>query len=157
MVRPRVKFLFDGMLGRLCRKMRLLGFDCKLNPPGETGRFLLNAEKEGRIAVTRAKRRKERPGPTPVILEKAGTKEQIAELLAKTGTKPEFAPFTRCLECNEPLVEESIENVRSLVPPFVAENFREFFRCPVCGRIYWKGTHYEAMWRYIEKVKKLIE
>jgi len=35
-------------------------YDAKLNPEGENGRFLLNASKEGRIAVTRA-RGPERP------------------------------------------------------------------------------------------------
>ncbi|MCD6380558.1 hypothetical protein J7M07_08970 [bacterium] len=39
-------FLFDGMLGRLCRKMRLLGFDSKLNPESDAGHFLINADKE---------------------------------------------------------------------------------------------------------------
>jgi len=153
---PQPRFLFDRMLGRLCKKMRLLGFDSKLNPDGETGRFLINAEREGRVAVTMAKRREERPGPKPLILESVGTKEQIVELFAKLGVTPEFAPFTRCLECNEALVEENRESVRDEVPPFVARTFDEFYRCPSCNRIYWQGTHYDAMKKEIERIKKAL-
>lgn len=150
------KFLFDRMLGRLCKKMRLLGFDCKLNPEGETGRFLINASREGRVPVTMAKRRMERPGHKPVVLESIGTKEQIVELFKKLGEQPRFAPFTRCLECNELLVEEEAESVADKVPTFVSENFDKFFRCPSCGRIYWRGTHYDAMKRDVEKIEKAL-
>jgi len=147
------RFLFDRMLGKLCRKMRLLGYDSKLNPEGQTGRFLLNAEREGRIPVTMAKRRKERPGPPPVILESTGIKEQIAELFAKIKKAPSLRPFSRCLECNEPLAPAKKEEVLDKVPEFVAEHFERFFVCPDCGRVYWEGTHFSAMKREIESIK----
>jgi len=147
------RFLFDRMLGKLCRKMRLLGYDSKLNPEGQTGRFLLNAEREGRIPVTMAKRRKERPGPPPVILESTGIKEQIAELFTKIRKAPSFRPFSRCLECNELLASAKKDDVLDKVPEFVAEHFERFFICPGCGRVYWEGTHFSAMKREIESIE----
>ena len=56
-IRPLSFSCTSRMLGRLCRKMRLLGYDVTLNPEGETGRFLINADREGRIPVTRSTRR----------------------------------------------------------------------------------------------------
>lgn len=150
-------FLFDRMLGRLCRKMRLLGFDAKLNAPEEGGRFLLNAADEGRVPVTMTKRAKDRPGPPAVVLESSGTVDQIAELLRYIGESPSLKPFTRCLECNEELDEENASSARKEVPPYVAESFRCFSRCPRCRRLYWKGTHYQAMAGEIELIKARLE
>ncbi|HER44101.1 MAG TPA: hypothetical protein ENO08_06545, partial [Candidatus Eisenbacteria bacterium] len=62
-------FMCDRMLGKLCRRLRLLGYDAKLNPERETGRFFLNAEFEGRVAVTRARGLRDRPGGPPIVLE----------------------------------------------------------------------------------------
>ena len=47
MKRARPALLFDRMLGKLCRAMRLLGYDAVLNSEGESGRFLLTAREPG--------------------------------------------------------------------------------------------------------------
>jgi uncharacterized protein with PIN domain len=153
----RTAFLFDRMLGRLCRKMRLLGYDAKLNPENEPGRFFLNADFEGRIAVTRARGLRDRPGSPPVVLESTETMAQIAELFSKLGERPALSPFTRCLECNEPLTEEDLSRVRGEVPPSVEKHFNRYRRCPACKRIYWEGSHYEAMAREVGEIERLLE
>jgi uncharacterized protein with PIN domain len=150
-----IAFLCDRMLGRLCRKLRLLGFDAKLNPEKEAGRFFLNAEFEGRVAVTRARGLRDRPGGPPVVLEAEDADGQIRELFSKLGGKPTLKPFTRCLECNVPLVEEEASAVE--VPSYIGEHFNRFHRCPSCGRIYWEGSHYEAMVEEVERIRRLLE
>jgi uncharacterized protein with PIN domain len=145
-------FLFDRMLGKLCVKLRMLGYDSKFNPEGENGRFLLNAAKEGRIAVTRARGMRDRPGPKPVVLGSEGVSEQIIELFAALRLSPHFEPFTRCLECNAPLAEETAEAVKGQIPPYIEKNFERFHRCSECKRIYWEGSHFQAM---SEEVKEL--
>jgi uncharacterized protein len=42
--------------------------------------------------------------------------------------------------------------VRDLVPPRTAELYDEFRRCRQCSRVYWKGTHYERMRRWIDEL-----
>jgi uncharacterized protein with PIN domain len=152
----RTTFLFDRMLGKLCRKMRLLGYDAKLNPEAETGRLFLNAESDGRVAVTRARGLRDRPGRPPIVLESTETLAQIAELFDRAGEKPHLLPFSRCLECNEPLATVEPSAVRSEVPPAVARDFDRFHRCPACRRVYWEGSHYEAMAREVEEIEKLL-
>ena len=150
-------FLFDRMLGKLCIKMRMLGYDAKLNPEGENGRFLTNAMKEGRTAVTRARNLGDRPGPIPVILNANDTDEQIVELFTAIGESPRFEPFSRCLECNALLVEEPEEAVKGQVPPYVEKNFHRFHRCPECRRIYWEGSHYQAMSVAVKKIEERLK
>jgi uncharacterized protein with PIN domain len=153
----RKSFLFDRMLGRLCRRMRLLGFDSKMNPESEEGRFLVRADSENRLAVTISRRKTDRPGTPPLILESRGLNDQIAELLGSIEPPPELKPFTRCLECNHLLEDLSAFEAEGAVPKNVIKNFDDYKRCPGCDRIYWKGSHYEAMMRTVEKITKGLE
>jgi uncharacterized protein with PIN domain len=151
------RFLFDGMLGRLCRKMRMLGLDCELTSAGRSPRFLTDAEKAGRTAVTTATRSVDRRGPPPVILRRSGAAEMITELLAAIGEAPQLAPFTICLECNAPLREISRVDASGRVPPRISTDFREFHECSECRRVYWKGSHYDAMERQVEAIMKRVK
>ncbi len=153
----RIAFLCDRMLGRLCRKLRLLGLDAELNPEREAGRFFLNAEFEDRIAVTRARSLRDRPGNPPVVLEADDTDGQIRELFSKLHERPVLAPFSRCMECNVPLEDADAESVKGSVPAYISERFDRFHRCPTCGRIYWEGSHFEAMAGEVERIKRLVE
>ena len=58
--------------------------------------------------------------------------------------------FTRCLECNELLVPRSKDEVRDLVPVYVFKTQSHYFQCPVCQRIYWRGTHWQRMNKEME-------
>ena len=151
------RFLLDGMLGRLCRKMRMLGLDCELAGEGRSPWLLTDAENAGRTAVTTATRSVDRSGPPPVILRRSGAAEMIAELFAAIGEVPQFAPFTICLECNTLLREISRVDASERVPPRISRDFREFHECSKCGRIFWKGSHYEAMEHQVEQIMKHVK
>ncbi len=153
MAEKKRAFLLDRMLGKLCTKMRMLGLDVELNPEGENGRFFLNAAREGRTPVTRARGMRDRPGPKPVILQAEETSEQIAELFRALGETPRFEPFTRCLVDNTPLVEAPAESVKDRVPPYVGKTFQRYHQCPLCGRIYWEGTHFQEMAEEVERIE----
>ena len=150
------RFLLDGMLGGLCRKMRMLGLDCELAVPGRSHLLLTDAETGGRTAVTTATRAVDRSGTPPVILRLSGAAEMIAELFTAIGADPQFAPFTLCLECNAPLTVIAREEVSERVPPRIFRDFREFHECGQCGRIYWKGSHYEAMERRVAAIIRRV-
>jgi uncharacterized protein with PIN domain len=63
-----------------------------------------------------------------------------------------ITPFRRCLRCNhllEPVAKDAIAN-RLL--PLTRQYYEEFYRCPACDRIYWKGSHYERMRRFVGEI-----
>jgi uncharacterized protein with PIN domain len=154
----KTRFLMDGMLGRLCRTLRLLGYDTSLLGRGESPSFLLIADRECRRAVTAATRRLDRRGTPPVVLRSSSTADMVAELFLAIGEKPVLEPFTRCIECNLPLVHTDAAEAKRKVPRRVAERFDRFVTCPGCGRVYWEGTHYTAMRGEVEKIcKRLCE
>ena len=61
--------------------------------------------------------------------------------------------FTRCLECNALLEGREKETIKDRIPPYVYKTQDKYMECPACRRIYWKGTHWQAM---IDKLNNFI-
>ena len=102
---------------------------------------------------------------TEIMKRHAVTTGRIAALLL-TGDEPEmqvkqvvealhldryYRPFSRCLECNQPLEEKSKEQVKEHVPPHVFQTQEHYMQCPACHRIYWRGTHWQDMHRRLKE------
>jgi uncharacterized protein with PIN domain len=43
------------------------------------------------------------------------------------------------------------------VPPYVYRTQKQYMECPDCHRIYWRGTHWAAMVRKINKLAKATD
>jgi len=78
---------------------------------------------------------------------------QIRQVMETLGLKYNSGIFSRCLECNTLLEERTIEQVKYRVPPYVFETREEYMECPACNRIYWKGTHWQAMNEKLNELK----
>jgi uncharacterized protein with PIN domain len=40
----------------------------------------------------------------------------------------------------------NLEQVKDKVPEYIATTQKEFSLCPLCKKIYWRGSHYENTW-----------
>jgi uncharacterized protein with PIN domain len=89
-----------------------------------------------------------------VFIKSDNTEEQLKQVLQTLKLAPSPRPFALCLECNEQLVEKRKEEVKDGVPPYVYQTQNEYMECPACCRIYWKGTHWQAMTARLKKLKK---
>jgi uncharacterized protein with PIN domain len=137
------RLLVDAMLGRLARWLRLLGYDAAYWRDGSDEELMVAARAEGRQIVTRDHALAGRRGIHALLVAAESLDEQIAEVQAALGGHLE--PFTRCPECNGALADLPHAAARDLVPPYVWHTQSQFRRCPDCGRVYWKGTHWPAM------------
>ena len=86
-----------------------------------------------------------------VLINSEEPERQIQQLMDTLDLRHQFRLFTLCLECNQPLVERSKEEVKESVPPYVYKTQSQYMECPACHRIYWRGTHWEAMTRKLKK------
>ncbi len=135
--------LVDAMLGRLARWLRLMGYDATYYRTGSDEELAREARAQGRLILTRDHQLAGRRGLWALLVEAEKIDDQIAEVRGVLGGEPE--PFSRCPECNGRLADLSREAARGLVPPYVWHTQKAFKRCPDCGRVYWRGTHWPAL------------
>jgi hypothetical protein len=109
-----------------------------------------DAAVSGRIVLTK-KRRMEACSNTMVITHDS-LSDQIRQLDAFINLEQYATPFSRCNVCNSVLNKLSREEVKGLVPEYVYTAQEDFAKCPSCGRIYWKGTHFEHACRLIDSL-----
>jgi uncharacterized protein len=138
-----VRFAADRNLGKLAKWLRILGYDTLYDRGDADRSFLRRAAEDGRIALTRKRDLVAPAHPGSLVVVKADRVEaQIREVLQKLGREPDPSlRMTRCLNCNAPLEEVSKASVEGLVPAFVYTAHTRFRRCPLCGKIFWPGTH----------------
>lgn len=139
------RLLVDAMLGRLARWLRLMGYDTAFWRNGSDLALIEQARAEGRLIVTRDRQLAGRRGVRAILVISETLDEQLAEVRAGLAGMPEPLWGTRCSECNGELDDLPHETARDLVPPYVWHTQLTFRRCPDCGRVYWKGTHWAGM------------
>lgn len=139
MTRPR--FTCDEQLGRLARWLRLLGFDALYQCPIDDTTLVKQAITEGRIVLTRDRHLSAKTLWEKVVLIKATDFDrQIAELCRKIPLD-RGSPFTRCLDCNELTQPVTGSEVLGRIPSQILETYSNFYSCPNCRKIFWRGTH----------------
>lgn len=148
-------FVLDVHLGALVRYMRLAGFDClySATDPGDARIAELACEQQ-RVVLTRDVGLLKR---TRVIwgyrLRNVQPKAQFREVVDYFQLKHWFDPFNRCSICNsEELLPLNRVQALSFMPEGVPKTVDELWRCRVCGKIYWQGSHYDGIQRFMETV-----
>ncbi len=144
-------------MGKLTKMLRMLGFDAVFFRGKDDAEMLQLASSEGRMVLTRDTHILERSvvatGKIKAILIKsADIVEQTEQIIALLNLRPLIRPFTRCLEDNHLLVKREKEDLRDRVPPYVWQTQSDYVECPKCKRVYWKGTHWQAMRRVLATI-----
>jgi uncharacterized protein len=145
---PPPRFVADAMLGRLARWLRVLGFDTRCDPALHDEALVRLSEAEGRILLTRDRHllRERRPRDAIEITSDRPL-DQLCALVKQLELQPPRELFTRCMLCNAPLDDVSVTDATELLPPRARELGGTVRRCPVCGRVYWPGSHVRRMTR----------
>ena|ERR1700690_2628394 len=141
-----MKFIADVMLGRLAKRMRLLGLDVLYNRTLNDNEIIRLSLEQDRVILTRDKALGDRPlAENHLFINSDLVQEQIDQVLSSFPLGTLLDPFSRCSECNDPLDRITREEAQDLVPHHVYENKYIFLRCPKCKRTYWQGTHVMRM------------
>jgi uncharacterized protein with PIN domain len=154
-----MKFIVDANVGKLAKWLRLMGYDARFFDGKDDSEMILIAFHEERVVLTRDTHVMEwgivSSGRVKAVLVQADEPAvQIRQVLRQLKLDAEFKPFTVCLECNEPLRDIDKSAVRDRVPPYVFETQDRFVECPRCRRVYWKGTHWQAMLKKLEEINE---
>jgi len=144
------KFIADNNVGKLARWLRLIGYDTVLFKQKDDAQMIKMALGENRVILTKdaqfMKRRLVTSGTLKTLhIEQDDPEVQVQEVVGSLSLDYDFKPFSRCLECNQALVARDKESVKDLIPARVLETQTQYTQCPACQRIYWAGTHWQAM------------
>ena len=142
-----VRFLVDGMLGRLAKWLRAAGHDVVYEPPFDDLSLAERARREGRILLTRDHGLAARRGIRSLLIEEEDLDAQLGQVLRLF---PAPGMGSRCLRCNAPLEEVPLSAVQDFVPPYVRQHQKHFWLCPSCRRVYWQGSHWKHMQERLE-------
>lgn len=150
------KFLIDSNVGKLAKWLRMMGYDALLFDEIDDGKMVKIALSQGRVIVTKdsefMKRRAITSGRVRSILVAGDSpKLQMLSVLDELNLSHVHRPFTRCLECNTQLMPKNKAQVAGNIPPRVYNSQEQYMECPTCHRIYWRGTHWEAMTKILEE------
>lgn len=147
------RFFADAQLGRLARYLRLLGFDTLYENALDDADLVYRAVKDRRIILSRDRallmHRGVRHG---CHIRQVDPMEQLTHVVRRCDLVQSCRPFTRCMECNDQIRSVKKQQVVAMLEPETAAGFDEFWQCPGCNRIYWKGSHYARLQKLVSTV-----
>jgi hypothetical protein len=162
MQNTELKFIIDHNVGKMAKWLRMAGFDARLFTGADDAAIIAAALTENRILLTRDRRIMKRRVIVSgriiaILIESDHFKAQVQQVISTLRLdKSRFRPFTICLECNQRLEERVKEAINDRVPPYVYQTQEYFAECPACRRLYWQGTHWQAMSREIEGMRNQL-
>ena len=159
MVEDAPRFIVDSNVGKLAKWLRMLGYDAVFFEGDDDAYMIDRALKESRVILTRDTQIMKRGVITggrlkAILIDSDEPESQILQVIEALHLDFQSRTFTICLECNQPLEERSKEEVKEHVPPYVFKTQTQYMECPVCHRIYWRGTHWQAMLRKLERLTR---
>lgn len=154
-----MKFLVDGMLGRLAHWLRMLGQDVHYARDISDTELLQLAKKEQRIILTsdvELYRRARYRGIECLLIKNTDRTKTLAMLSQRFGIPLEIDVSTsRCPKCNSPIEPVPKEQIKGLIPEKSWKMHNEFWRCKGCGQIYWTGSHWKKIKETLRKAKEI--
>lgn len=151
-------FLTDRMLGTLARYLRFMDYDtlsAETLEPGNTREdtvLLQIARSDGRILLTRDRELSCR-GEECVYLVSVNPLEQVRQLVEEGLIGPGLEPrMHRCSVCNSVLRKAKKHEIEECSYAPKDKAGKKFAWCPVCGRLYWMGSHAEKLGKKLEEI-----
>lgn len=147
------RFVLDTHLGRLANSLRMMGFDTLYRNDYPDDELAQVSSEEQRILLTRDVGLLKR---SLVVyghyVRATDPREQIVEVMKRYALVDKAKPFHRCITCNDLLHPVNKADIIDQLPETSAGYFDEYSQCQGCGKIYWKGSHYDRMQEIIDQV-----
>ncbi len=158
-----LKFICDRMLKKLAIWLRIAGYDtlyiADLKFNGDEDTFMVYNHTD-RILLTKDKelfRRSKAAGRPVFLIRSDDVAEQMKEVM-ELGVKFELK-MDRCSVCNTPLRKPSDDEALEVMRrEGIKEDLRkkyELWYCERCRKLYWMGSHWRNMVKFLKKVERL--
>jgi uncharacterized protein with PIN domain len=147
----QIKFILDVHLGKLAKKLRMLGFDTLYQNDFEDQEIINISLTENRIILTRdlgiLKNKSVTHG---YFVRSQQPNKQLNELIQRFDLVSSVKPLSRCIDCNGQIQIVDKNKILHLLKSNTKKYYKEFYQCSNCNKVYWEGSHFHKMVKQIE-------
>lgn len=156
-----MKFIVDGMLGKITRWLRMLGHNVMYSNDLDDVELITIAKRERRVLLTRdlelyqqaISNQAEAFYPTGETEE-----EKLAQLAKRFKIRLCIKMETsRCPKCNARVKPITKEEVASRIEKNTFVHYSDFWECRKCGQIYWQGAHWRRIRKTLGMAKEILK
>jgi len=149
-------FLCDAMLGGLARWLRAAGYDATFEYGIDDRALIARALDTGSVLLSSDgpmfERNVIRDGTVRALQvpRQLSKLEQLGFVIERLNL-PLREP--RCMGCGGELLEVPKHTVTAEAPPLAFRHCKHFWRCRRCGKLLWRGTHWQQIAGRLEHVR----
>ena len=155
----QLKFITDGMLGKLTRWLRILGHDVEYAGSMDDKELIQKARKDDRVLLTRdveLYKQAIAKGAEAFLTENPNQTADLASIAKRFKIKLEVnVEISRCPKCNTRAKPVSKKDVSGKVEENTFSHYEDFWICPKCRQVYWQGAHWTKIRIMLEKAKEI--
>jgi uncharacterized protein len=152
-----VKFILDGMLGKLSRWLRMMGYDSKYSTVLTDSEMLAIAKNEDRALLTRdlaLYQQAVNKGIEAAYIEGTTEPERLAQTVDQFGISLNIdMEKSRCPKCNSKIASVPKDQITDKVEKNTLTFYNDFWECPNCGAVYWQGAHWTKIRETLTQAK----
>ena len=156
-----MKFLADGMLGKLARWLRILGYDVIYSVQFNDAELLELVKKDERVLLTKDLELYKRAitrGVDAYYVEGKIESERLAEVAKRYSLQLTIDMIkSYCPVCNTKIAVTPKEHLQGELKKNTFTFYDEFWKCPNCGQIYWQGAHWAQINKTLSQARLKLE
>ena len=156
-------FLLDGMLGKLTRWLRMIGYEATYTNDASDRDLLSRAKQESLILLTSDEelyRTAIARGIDSFLVQGRTEEERLANLSERYHLTLQIdTTKSKCPMCGTSLREATKAEAEKLVPPATFKVYQSFWLCEnqKCAKVYWQGSHWKKIEQTLENARKIVE
>ena len=156
-----MRFIADGMLGKLTRWLRLMGCDVEYLKSAKDKLLMDKARVEGKTLLTgdvELYRQSILSGVNAFLIRDKDQAEQLAVLAKRFDLRLEIFPEkSRCPTCNSEIKSVTKDQIKDSIPINTFKSQNEFWICTGCSQIFWRGSHWMGISETLKRAKELYD
>ena len=150
------------MLGNIAKKLRIMGFDTEFWLTANDDFLINKCMNEPKLLVTRDRGlylKISKMGKKCLLLLDNDEVRDLVFILEDCDIKyvePVPNVNTRCTICNGILNKIDKTMVSNPIPEKAYKSISNIYRCSICSKIYWEGTHVQNINLFIGNINNLL-
>jgi uncharacterized protein with PIN domain len=150
------EFVCDAMLGGLARWLRAAGYDAEFTYGIDDQRLIRRAVQTAATLLSSDGKLFERNLIRDKTVKALFVPRELNKLQQLSFVLREFKlpvrPEPRCMACGGELAEVQKQSIQGDAPPKAYAAYEQFWRCSRCGKLLWRGTHWNRITARLKEI-----